>query len=244
MHQEHHHWYSHRVGKEMGIRVHGHYGAPILVFPTSGGDEWEYESQGMVAALGGHVDAGKVKLFCVNSVNNESWYNKQAHPAHRSYMQSMYDAYVAQEVVPFIRSHCQSPDIAITTTGSSFGAYHAANTLLKHPDAFRRCLALSGVYDLRRFMDGHYDDNFYFNNPVDYVANLADGWYVHHLHQCDIRLATGHGAWEDAGPTYRLSEVLRGRGIPHAVDDWGPDGGHDWPYWKHQMDVYLSRLFI
>jgi len=243
MHQEHHRWYSHRLGKEMGIRVHGHYGQPMVVFPTSGGDEWEYENQGVVAALGAHVDGGRVKLFCVDSVNDESWYNKQAHPAHRTYLQSMYDAYVSLEVAPFIQNHCQTPGIAITTTGSSFGAYHAANTVLKHPDLFRRCLALSGVYDLRRFMDGHYDDNFYFNNPVDYVANLADGWYLHNLHQCDIRLATGHGPWEESGPTYRLSEVLRARGIPHAVDDWGPDGGHDWPYWKRQMDVYLSRLF-
>jgi esterase/lipase superfamily enzyme len=243
MRQEHHHWYSHRVGKEMGIRVHGHYGAPVLVFPTSGGDEWEYENQGMVEALGSHIDAGKVKLFCVNSVNNQSWYDKGAHPAHRSYLQSMYDAYVAREVAPFVRDHCRTPDIAITTTGSSFGAYHAANTLLKHPDTFRRCLALSGVYDLRQFMDGHYDDNFYFNNPVDYMGSMSDGWYVHHLHQCDIRLATGHGSWEDSGPTYQLSGVLRARGIPHAVDDWGPDGGHDWPYWKHQMGAYLSRLY-
>ena len=26
-------------------------------------------------------------------------------------------------------------------------------------------------------MDGDYDDNFYFNNPVDYMANLGDPWY-------------------------------------------------------------------
>jgi esterase/lipase superfamily enzyme len=243
MHQEHHQWYSHRVGKDMGVRVHGHYGSPLLVFPTSGGDEWEYENQGMVSGLGHHIDSGKVKLFCVNAVNNESWYNTQAHPAHRSYLQSMYDAYIALEVAPFIRNHCQSPGAAIATTGSSFGAYHAANTLLKHPDTFRRCLALSGVYDLRRFMDGHYDDNFYFNNPVDYVPNLADGWYLHNLGQCDIRLATGHGPYEDSGPTYRLAEVLAARGIPHAVDDWGPEGGHDWPFWKNQMNLYLSRLY-
>ena len=123
----------------------------------------------MLDALGHHVDGGKVKLFCVNSVNNQSWYDKGAHPRHRSYVQSQYDAYVAEEVVPFVHSHCQSPGIGITTTGASFGAYHAVNSLLKHPQLFRRCLGLSGVYDLRRFMDGDYDDNFYFNNPVDYV---------------------------------------------------------------------------
>ena len=243
MQVEHHGWHSPRLGRGMGIRVYGHYGSPILVFPTSGGNEHEYEGQGMIAALAHHIDGGRVKLFCVDSVNNESWYDKQAHPRHRSYVQAMYDAYLASEVVPFIHDNCQSPGLGITTTGASFGAYHAANTLFKHPDLFRRCLALSGVYDIRRFMDGDYDDNFYYNNPLDYIAGLADPWYLHHLAQDDIRLATGTGAWEDSGPTYRMSEVLRSRGINHAVDNWGPEGGHDWPYWKRQMDIYIERLF-
>jgi esterase/lipase superfamily enzyme len=243
MKHEYHRWFSTRLGRDMGVNVYGHYGYPILVFPTSGGDEHEYAGQGMIEALAHPIDAGKVKLFCVASVNNESWYNKQAHPRHRSYVQAMYDDYIASEVAPFVHDNCKTPGIPITTTGASFGGYHAANTLLKHPDLFRRCLALSGVYDIRRFMDGDYDDNFYFNNPVDYVASLTDGYYLHHLQQCDIRLATGHGPWEDSGPTYRLSEVLRARGIPHTVDDWGAEGGHDWPYWKHQMSEYVAKLF-
>ena len=172
--REHHRWYTHRLGREMDILVFGHYGSPIVAFPTSGGDHREYEGQGMIEALAHHIDAGKVKVFCVDTANNQSWYNKQAHPRHRSYVQAMYDAYLAAEVAPFVHDHCRTPGIGITTTGSSFGAYHAANTLLKHPDLFRRCLALSGVYDIRRFMDGDYDDNFYFNNPVDYMANMSD----------------------------------------------------------------------
>jgi len=243
MQVEHHGWHSSRLGRGMGIRVYGHWGAPFLVFPTSGGDEREYEGQGMIDALAHHIDGGRVKLFCVNSVNNDSWYNAGAHPRHRSWLQTMYDAYIAEEVVPFIYGHCQSPGIAITTTGASFGAYHAANSLLKHPQMFRRCLALSGVYDLRRFMDGDYDDNFYFNNPVDYVAGLSDPWYLEQLAQDDIRLVTGTGPWEDSGPTYRFSEVLSSRGIRHFVDDWGPEGGHEWPYWKRQMNEYVTRLY-
>jgi len=243
MQVEHHGWHSSRLGRVMGIRAYGHWGAPLLVFPTSGGDEWEYERQGMIDALSDHVEGGKVKIFCVNSINNESWYNRAAHPRHRSYMQSMYDAYIADEVVPFVHRHCQTPDIAVTTTGASFGAYHAANSLFKHPNLFRRCLALSGVYDVRRFMDGDYDDNFYFNNPVDYMASLSDPWYLGELAQDDIRLVTGTGPWEDAGPSYRMSEVLASRGIRHSVDNWGPEGGHDWPYWKRQMNEYISRLF-
>jgi esterase/lipase superfamily enzyme len=240
---EHRRWYTHRLGRDMDILVYGHYGSPIVAFPTSGGDHHEYERQGMIEAIAHHIDAGKVKVFCVNTVNNESWYNRPAHPRHRSYLQAMYDAYVASEVAPFVHDHCRTPGIAITTTGSSFGGYHAVNTLLKHPDLFRRCIALSGVYDIRRFMDGDYDDNFYFNNPVDYMASLSDPWFIEALRQTDIRLVTGHGPYEDSRPAYRLSEVLREKGIPHSVDDWGPDGGHDWPYWKRQMNEYVGRLY-
>jgi esterase/lipase superfamily enzyme len=241
--REHHAWHSGRLGRMMGIAVYGHFGLPLLVFPTSGGDEWEYEGQGMVAALARHIDDGRVKVYCVNSVNNDSWYNKRAHPAQRSLLQTHYDAYITNEVAPFIQEHCRTPGILITTTGSSFGAYHAANTTLKHPETFRRCLALSGVYDLRRFMNGYTDENFYFNNPVDYMGNMTDEGLLSLLRQSEIRLVTGTGPWEDRGPSYRLSEVLRAREIPHALDDWGPDGGHDWPFWKHQIDTYVGRLF-
>ena len=243
MHREHHRWYTGRLGREMDILVYGHYGQPIVAFPTSGGDHREYEGQGMIDALGHHIESGRVKVFCVDAMNNQSWYDKGAHPRHRSWLQARYDEYIASEVAPFVENHCGTPGIAITTTGASFGAYHAANTLFKHPDRFRRCLALSGVYDIRRFMDGDYDDNFYFNNPMDYVANLSDPWYYHHLRRADIHLATGHGPWEDSGPTYRFSEVLRRKEIPHSVDDWGPDGGHDWPYWKKMTNEYVWRLF-
>ena len=86
----------------------------------------------MVDVLAPHIDNGRVKVFCVNSVNNDSWYDKKAHPGHRSWLQTQYDAYIANEVAPFIHDNCKSPGIAIATTGASFGGYYAANTLLKH----------------------------------------------------------------------------------------------------------------
>jgi len=224
----------------MGVNVYGHWGPPLLMFPTSGGDEGEYERQGLIGALADFIDAGRVKAFCVDVNHRDSFANHAAHPFHRSWMQRQYDAYIRQEVVPFVRSHCRSSDASIWTMGASLGGYHAVNTLLKYPDVFKRCFGLSGVYDMRRFMDGAYDDNFYFNNPIDYVANLSDGWALGHLSSCDIHLATGSGPYEHSGDSYRLSHALASRGIHHHLDDWGSVGGHDWPYWKHQMREYLK----
>jgi esterase/lipase superfamily enzyme len=243
MHKEHVSWYTNRLGRDMGLNVYGHWGPPLLCFPTSGGDENEQEGQGMVPGLADFIEAGRVKLFCVNAIDMSSFYNKSAHPFHRSYLQAQYDDYIRSEVVPFIHNNCQNDGIAISTMGASFGAYHAANTLFKHPDVVRRCFAMSGIYDLHRFMDGMYDTNFYFNNPVDYLPNISDPGTLAQLAACDIHIASGCGPWENSGPSYRLAEVLSARGIPHHMDDWGQLGGHDWPYWKHQMREYISKLF-
>ena len=236
---EHHNWYSPRLGWDMGVAVFGHWGPPLLAFPTSHGDQWELQRQGLLDAIADFIDAGRVKVFCVGSNNHDSFLNKGAHPFHRSWRQRMFDEYIRDEVVPFVHTHCQTPAIPITTWGASLGAYHAANTLFKHPDAVKRCFALSGVYDVKRFMAGAYDDNFYFNNPADYLSNLSDPWALGHLASCEIHIATGTGPWERSEESYRLSAILSSRGIRHHLDDWGPLGGHDWPYWKHQLSEYL-----
>lgn len=242
MQTEHHRWYSHRLGRDFGVAVFGHWGPPLLTFPTSGGSEWEYHDQGLIGTLAPFIDAGRIKVFSINANGSDSFYNKHAHPLHRSWMQRMYAEYVREEVVPFIWTHCRSEQ-RIATMGASLGAYHAANMLFKHPDVFKRCLAISGVYDMKRFMDGQYDDNFYFNNPVDYLQNLSDAWHYEQLASCDIHIATGTGPWEDSSSSYRLSGILSSRNIRHSLDDWGPQGGHDWPFWKHQMWEYVSGMY-
>ena len=52
----------------------------------------------------------------------------------------------------------------------------------------------------------------------------------------------GRGLYEDGciPETLEMGGALRSKGIRHSLDDWGPMGGHDWPYWKHQMREYLG----
>ena len=240
MHREAHYWYSERIRRDMGVVVYGHYGPPMIAFPTTGGDEWEYERQGVIGAMAHAIEGGRVKVFCVNTNNSDSFGNNAAHPRHRSYMQAMYDQYIAEEVFPFVRAHCHGHDAGIWTMGASLGGYHAANTLLKHPDAVRACFAMSGVYDMRRFMDGFYDENFYYNNPLDYVGGMADPGLIESVSSANLHIATGTGPWEHPAHSYDLSRALSFKGIRHSLDDWGPLGGHDWPYWKHMMREYLK----
>jgi len=208
----HQYWFSPKLGHDMGVSVFGHWGPPLLAFPTSHGDEWELQRNSLIAAIGDFIDAGRVKVFCVGSNNHESFLNKQAHPFHRSWRQRMFDEYIRDEVIPYLHASCQTPGIPI-----------------------------SGVFDLRDFMDGMYDDNFYFQNPVDYMANLTDSWFLEQLSTCEIRLVTGTGPYEKSAYSYTMSGILARRGIRHSLDDWGPRGGHDWPFWKEQLREYISR---
>ena len=66
----------------------------MIMFPTSGGDEGEYERQGLIGAIGDLIDAGRVKAFCVNLNHGDAFANRRAHPLHRSWMQRQYDDYI------------------------------------------------------------------------------------------------------------------------------------------------------
>ena len=63
MKREYHRWYSHRLGLEMGVVVYGHWGPPLLGFPTSAGDEWELEGQGLIGAWRPLIDARAGEIF-------------------------------------------------------------------------------------------------------------------------------------------------------------------------------------
>jgi esterase/lipase superfamily enzyme len=74
MHRSYHRWFSPRLGRDMEVLVFGHAGMRVLAFPSSRGRFWEWEHQGMVHALSGQVNAGRLQLFCVDGVDEESWY--------------------------------------------------------------------------------------------------------------------------------------------------------------------------
>jgi esterase/lipase superfamily enzyme len=167
----------------------GHWGPPTIIFPTSGGDGGSIDRRGRGARR--LVERGPQKLYCVDQPGGAFISRRTSFTQLDA---TQYANYIRRKVVCSF-GDCQSADIGITV-GASLGAYHAANTLFKFPDVIKRCFALSGVYDMKRFMDGAYDDNFYFNNPVDYLSNLSDSWTLGHLASCDIHIATGTGPWE------------------------------------------------
>jgi esterase/lipase superfamily enzyme len=196
----------------------------------------------MVEACAPFVESGKIFLVAVDSVDGQSWLNQEAPPADRARRHNEYDRYIVEEVVPFLRGSGHGG--GILATGCSMGAYHAANFFFRHPDVFDALIALSGVYQLRRFIGDYMDENVYFNTPLAYLPNLVDPWYLDRYRNGRIVLCVGQGAWEDEmlADTLALKRILDDRQIWCWVDIWGHDVNHDWPWWRRQMPYFLGNI--
>jgi esterase/lipase superfamily enzyme len=234
--REYHKGYSSRLGREMELLVFGHAGLPVIVFPTSGGRFFEFEDRGMVGALSDRIEGGHVQLYCVDSVDNESWYNRNVPPRWRIARHVQFETYVLEEVLPFVRQ--KNADPHLVSLGCSFGGYHAANIALRHPDRFTGMLAMSGAFDLSNFLGGYYDDDCYFNLPTHYLPNLTDPWYFDRYRHNSYVLATG---WDDQclAQNQNLDRILSSKGIPHRFYVWDSYNSHDWPTWQRMVQHYV-----
>ena len=235
-------WQTHRLPCPARVVRWGHYGRPVLLFPTAGGDCEETEREGLIGSLAGLVDAGRVKVYSVDSVAGQHWVSRQHSPEYCSRVQSLFDAYVYEEVVPLIRRDCASSGIEIIAAGASIGAFNAVASLCRHPDAFCLALGMSGTYDLSRHLRGRWNQDFYYSSPLHYLPGLMPGWQLDALRRRFVILATGSGRWEDTGESWRMADVLGSKGVPNRVDDWGPAFDHDWPTWRQMLPKYLGEF--
>jgi esterase/lipase superfamily enzyme len=236
-------WYSHNLNMEMPLVSYGHAGPPLLMFPTAAADFLEYERFYLVDSIKAFIEAGKLRAYSINSVNRYSLLNEKMPPHLKAELLTRYDRYITEEVLPLIRNECADGENRPITTGASLGAFLAANEYFKHPDLFRGVIAMSGSYDVRAYLKDYYDDNVYFNNPVDYISNLDDDHYLPMLRNADaILIMSGQGNYEAPERSRTLSEILHSKGVPHTLDLWGPDVDHDWPWWRKMLPYALGKL--
>jgi esterase/lipase superfamily enzyme len=235
--REYHKRISDRLGRTMEMLIFGHAGVPVLVFPTSAGRFYDFEDYGMVGALAAKIAAGHLQLFCVDSVDAESWYSRKVPPRLRVARHLQYERYILDEVVPMVRG--KNHHASLLAMGCSLGGYHAANIAFRHPDTFTGFLSLSGVFDLTGFLDGYYDQDCYFNLPTHYLANLTDTWYLDRFKRNrNYVLATG---WDDQclAQNQALDSVLTAKAIPHQLYIWDAKDSHNWPTWLRMAKQYL-----
>jgi esterase/lipase superfamily enzyme len=235
MHREYHRWFARALHRDMELLVFGHDGPAVLVFPTSRGAFYEYEDRGMVGALRDKLDGGELRLYCVSSVDGESWYNRQAHPRLRVLRHLQYEDYILNDVVPLVRHLTWRETMGVT--GCSFGAYHAMAFALRHPYTFTSCVTMGGAFDIRRFLGGYFDEDCYFLSPLSFLPELSDRYYLDQFRRNKWVLVTGdHDICRGANEEF--SALLAAKGIPFSLHVWN-DSKHDWPDWRPMASAYL-----
>ena len=242
--------YSSYLNRDMEFKVYGHSGVPMLVFPCQDGRFFDYEDQGMINTISSFIDSGRLQVFCVDSIDKETWSANYLPNRERTEKQEAYYNYICEECVPMIFDINTNSNNGyrqkIYTYGCSMGASHALNFCLRRPDIFAGCIALSGVYDMTYFFsDGYMDELLYANSPIAYINGMSnDHYYVDMYRNQNIIICVGQGAWEHPmiEDTTRMKELFGYKGINAWVDFWGFDVCHDWPWWKIQIVYFLDKI--
>lgn len=236
--------FSEHLGKNMSIRIYGNTGVPVIVFPTQDAMSDNFENFGMVDEISDYIEAGKLQIFSVDTVDVETWSNVWGDKVWRAERQEAYYRYITDEALPFVRGRNKTGNLPLAV-GCSLGGLHAAILFFRRPELFSGILSLSGAYDAKFFFDGWLNGTLYDNSPVDFLANMStDHPYIAEYNKKPIILCIGQGAWEDEGrrTTAIMRDIFASKGIHGWTDFWGFDVEHDWRWWKKQIRYFLPYL--
>lgn len=230
------------LGKRMEVRAYGTAGLPVIAFPTQDGMADQWKGFGMVDALREWIEAERIQLFTIDTVDVKSWSNRHARKDFRIRRQEAYFEWIVEEVVPLVHEVNPYPKLPLLT-GCSMGGAHAAVCLLRRPDLFSGMIALSGSYDCRYFTGGYTDPMWLRNSGAD-ILKHADNATIDLLRRKSIVLCCGQGEGEDIelDATRILEKDLKDNGIPAWVDYWGQDVNHDWAWWRPQIRYFLPYV--
>ena len=226
---------------------YGHWGRPMVVFPSEQGRAWDYENNQMIGAIADLIEVGRVKVYCVDSYDHLTWSDRSVSLEERAQRHGALVSWVTGQVMDLVAADSGGSREAIVT-GCSMGAFHALSFTLARADLFPIAICQSGSYDPSRWHAwGDRGDAAYFTNPTDFVPNLHGDHLDWLRSRARILLTVGEGPWE-VHPTESLPQartmaaLLAERGIPHELDLWGHDSAHDWPWWRKQIAHHLPRF--
>lgn len=240
--------YSRHLGRNMEYKIYGHQGKPVLVFPTSEGRFYQYEDSGMIHALREFIDAGKIQLWTVDSIDDETFFSRSWDKLARIRRHEEYFNYINNELIPSIlrisKENNNGVEQQLLVTGCSMGAYHASNFYFRYPWFIDSVIAMSGVYSTDYFFGDYRPTEIYLNSPVDYLRNNNDPYYYDRFLKSQLVFCCGHGAYEELAitETTRLLHTLNDKGIRGWFDFWGSDANHDWDWWQKQIYYFMGKI--
>jgi len=239
--------YSEILGRDMEFKVFGHGGKPCIAFPTQNGRFYDYEDRGIIESMSWYIEQGRIQVFCVDSMDVESFSAEYKDPKERIENQERYFNYIINELVNRVYeiNNFNHNDSGILTFGVSLGAYHAVNCFLRRPDIFDGVLALSGVYRAEFWIKDYSSDLMFLNSPITSLSYMKhDHPYIELYKKSRIIICVGQGNWEEEclNDTRDLDFQFHRLNIPAWVDYWGYDKPHDWPSWLEQVPFFLYRI--
>lgn len=228
-------YYSHNLNREMNLEVTGHWGHPILMFPSSYGSFIQNRDFGLNGSVNQFIEEGRIKLYNIETIDGLSFYAENMDSGTKIHNYELYMKFLKEELIPFIQNECNTHRIAVA--GVSFGGYHAANVAFRFPDLISHLFCMSGVFNIRNFVPLSDDMRIYFNCPDEFMQN-EESWKFQHM---NIVLSTSD--WDSCQPKNRaMANLLESKGIPVWYDEkkWI---SHDWPLWKMVFPEYIGRYF-
>jgi esterase/lipase superfamily enzyme len=72
----------------------GHFGTPVLVFPTAGGDFEEIERFHLIHAPGSLIETGRIKVYSVDGLAIRAWLRSAMPPEGCAHLQNLYDTFL------------------------------------------------------------------------------------------------------------------------------------------------------
>ena len=241
-------FYSPALDRDMECKVYGHAGRPVLFVPCQNGRFFDFENFRMTDVWQPWIDAGRVMVLSVDTLDQETWSNPGGDPGWRSYRHEQWMQYLFNEAAPFIRHMAKerngwTEEPGVIAFGCSLGATHAANLFFRRPDLFDGLLALSGIYTAAYGFGDYMDDRVYLNSPIDSLGGMpTDHPFIQAYNQHRGIIVVGQGAWEIPDTTFRLKSICESKGIHVWFDIWGYDSKHDWDWWYRQVTYHVPHL--
>ncbi|HOQ49262.1 MAG TPA: esterase [Candidatus Kapabacteria bacterium] len=233
---------SENLSRMVEIPVYGHFGSSLLLlFSTEEDDPYENEENGLIPHLSQYIKAGKVRIYSLPIP--KIWDEIALSNEERSKILFNFNNFIVEELLAKVYNHC-GQIVPILTAGASKGAFYALNTYFRRPDLFLGTIAMNGKYDIYCHTKGYFDDNCYFNSPIHYLPNLNDNYWLTFLRsRHHVYLMSGKGYGEDPSASYHLSSILTQKQIPHTLDIWGEEWGHNIDTWKAMLAKIIHSKF-
>ena len=232
---QHIQYYSNILQRDISVEITGHWGHPVVMFPSSGGQYYQNRDFGLNGSVNHLIEDGKIKLYNVETLDMLSFYHENMDSESKLKNYDLYVRFLAEEFIPYVQRESNTHRVAVA--GVSFGAYHAANFAFRFPDLVSHLISMSGVFSIRSRTPLSDDMKIYYNSPNEFMRN-AESWKYNHM---KIVLSTSN--WDICKDyNVEMAGILKERNIDYWYDEkqWVD---HDWPLWKMAFPEYLGTFF-